>query len=91
MARACAPGKWTARQILAHMADAEIAFGFRLRQSLAEADHVIQPFDQDLWAARYPSLDGQTAARAFCALRAWNLALVRTLNRPDLDRPVMHP
>ncbi len=91
MSRAYAPGKWTARQILAHLADSEIAIGFRLRQSLAEADHVIQPFDQDLWAAPYESLDGQAAARAFCALRAWNLALVRTLTPKDLARPVMHP
>ena len=29
-----------------------MAFGFRLRQALAEPSHVIQPFDQDAWAAR---------------------------------------
>jgi hypothetical protein len=91
MSRAWAPGKWTARQILAHLADAEIATGFRLRQALAENEHVIQPFDQDLWARRYQALDGEAAARAFCALRPWNLALVRTFTPQDLARPLMHP
>jgi hypothetical protein len=91
MSRAYAPGKWTARQIFAHLADAEIAVGFRLRQALAENEHVIQPFDQDLWARRYEALDGEAAARAFCALRPWNLALVRTFTPQDLARPLMHP
>jgi hypothetical protein len=91
MSRAYAPGKWTAGHILAHLADAEIGVGFRLRQALAEKEHVIQPFDQDLWARRYPALDGEAAARAMCALRAWNLALMRTITPQELARPVMHP
>src|ERR1700761_8598388 len=56
-----APGKWSPAKILAHMADCELAFGFRLRQTLAqdpkrypeEAVHLIQPFDQDRWATWY--------------------------------------
>src|ERR1035438_10265547 len=42
-----APGKWSVRDILCHLADCEIVFAFRLRQALAEDHHVIQPFDQD--------------------------------------------
>src|SRR6266446_405202 len=37
--RSYAPGKWTARQILAHLADCELGIGFRLRQALAEENH----------------------------------------------------
>lgn len=88
--RAYAPGKWTARQILAHLADCELAIGFRLRQALAEENHRAQPFDQDRWAARYPGLDGALAARAFVALRGWNLALIRSLGPRDLERPYVH-
>ena len=47
------PDKWSARQIICHLADVEIAFAFRLRQAVAETDHVIQPFDQDTWARNY--------------------------------------
>jgi hypothetical protein len=90
MERTYAPGKWTARQILAHLADCELAIGFRLRQALAEENHLAQAFDQDHWAARYSGLDGAVAARAFVALRAWNLALIRSLGPKDLERPYVH-
>ena len=91
LARSYAPGKWTAAQLLCHLADAEIATGFRLRQALSEDNHVIQPFDQDRWADRYQGLDGAVAARAFGALRQWNLALIRSLTPADLARPAHHP
>jgi hypothetical protein len=91
LTRSCAPGKWTAAQVLCHLADAEIAIGFRLRQVLSQENHVIQPFDQDRWADRYAGLDGAVAARAFGALRQWNLALIRSLTPADLARPAHHP
>jgi hypothetical protein len=86
-----APGKWSAREIVAHLADAEIAFAFRLKQTLAEGHHVIQPFDQDLWAKSYPSSDVRLALAALTALRAWNIALVRSVKPADLSKPVTHP
>jgi hypothetical protein len=86
-----APGKWSARDIVCHLADSEIAFGLRLRQTLAEDHHVIQPFDQDLWAKSYPSCDPRLALAALSALRAWNLALIRSVKPSDLSKPVTHP
>lgn len=85
------PGKWTAAQVLAHLADCEIAFGFRIRQALAEDNHTIQPFDEKAWATRYEKVKGAQAAKAFATLRAWNIALVRQLKKKDLQRPVVHP
>ena len=41
-----APGKWSAAEIVSHLADCELVFGFRLRQTAAEDNYVIQPFDQ---------------------------------------------
>jgi uncharacterized damage-inducible protein DinB len=86
-----APGKWSARDILSHLADAEIVFSFRLKQTLAEDHHVIQPFDQDLWAKSYPSCDAKLAFAALSAVRAWNLALIRSVKAADLSKPVTHP
>jgi uncharacterized damage-inducible protein DinB len=86
-----APGKWSARDIVAHLADAEIAFAFRLKQTLAEDHHVIQPFDQDLWAKSYPSCDAGLALAALSALRAWNIALIRSVKPADMSKPVTHP
>ena len=86
-----APGKWSAREIVCHLADCEVAFAFRLRQTLAEARHVMQPFDQEAWAKRYASYSVEAALATFSALRQWNLALVRSLGAADLARPVYHP
>jgi DinB superfamily len=89
--RSYGPGKWTAREILVHLADAELTIGFRLRQALAQQNHTVQAFDQDVWARRYASYDARLAARTFGAVRLWNLALIRTLSPEDLAKPVMHP
>ena len=86
-----ASGKWTARQILCHLADVEISFGFRLRQAVAEAHHTIQPFDQDTWAAPYANFDVPAAVEAFTALRKWNLIFIGTFTPEMLMKPVTHP
>ncbi len=89
--RSRGPGKWTVAQILCHLADTELAFGFRLRQALAEPHHVIQPFDQDSWAKPYSSLDANAALEAFLALRRWNLALLKTVPHEAFSKRVTHP
>src|SRR5258707_2849178 len=71
-----APGKWSAREVLCHLADCELVFSYRLRQALAEEHHVIQPFDQDAWARTYAAYDAQTALQTFMAVRRRNLALL---------------
>lgn len=91
--RSYAPGKWTARMILCHLADVEIAFAFRLRQALSQDRHVIQPFDQDAWAQSYgdPSFHAQTALQVFADLRGWNLVLLNSLGPDALNRRLTHP
>lgn len=86
-----APGKWSAREIACHLADCEIAFAFRLRQTLAQPKHVIQPFDQNAWAATYGGQSATGALAVFTALREWNLALIRTVPPIALSTPVTHP
>jgi hypothetical protein len=84
-----AAGKWSPREIIVHMTDCEIAFGFRLRQGLAGVD--IQPFDQDDWAKSYAGYKLADALHCFECLRLWNLALARGLNEADMQKPVTHP
>ena len=86
-----APGKWTARQVICHLADVEIAFAFRLRQAAAEEHHMIQPFDQDLWAAPYLKLDVEAALTTFAAVRDWNLLFIGAIPAETLRKPVSHP
>src|SRR4051794_24025359 len=47
--RSYAPGKWDARQILTHLAQSEIALGYRARMALTSPGYAAQPFDQDQW------------------------------------------
>jgi hypothetical protein len=86
-----APGKWSASEIVCHLADCELVFGFRLRQTLAEDAPTIQPFDQDKWAAPYPGIPAGEALAAFSALRTWNLRLIGAALPASAGRPVTHP
>ena len=89
--RTFGPGKWSGRQILAHLADGEIGIAFRLRQALSEDHHTIQPFDEGAWARRYQDVDHEAALRAFLSLRAWNLWLLSRLGPDELAREAYHP
>jgi DinB superfamily len=86
-----APGKWSAAEIIAHLADCELVFGFRLRQTLAEDNPTIQPFDQDKWAATYSGITAGQALSVFTALRQWNLTLIRAAMPGAATRPTTHP
>jgi uncharacterized damage-inducible protein DinB len=86
-----APGKWSARKIVCHLADCEIAFGYRWRQVAAQPHHMLQTFDQDLWAAQYDSLAANEALEAFCALREWSNTWLAKLPRDTFAKPATHP
>jgi hypothetical protein len=86
-----APGKWNAAEIVSHLADCELVFAFRLRQTLAEDSPTIQPFDQEKWAVNYPSIPANQALDVFAALRGWNLQLLRTVMPQAATRPLTHP
>ena len=86
-----APGKWSAREIVCHLADCETMFGVRLRQTLSEDHHVIQPFDQEKWAVNYGAYTLAEALALFSAARNWNLALLRSLKPGVHGKTVMHP
>jgi len=85
------PGKWSAAEILCHLADCELVFGFRLRQTLAEDAPTIQPFDQDKWARTYAGIPASQALGVFTALRQWNLTLVRAAGPEAAMRTMTHP
>lgn len=86
-----APGKWSVREILCHLADCELVFGFRFRQTIAEDHYVIQPFDQDKWAARYAGYDAATALATFSALRHWNLLFLHSVPAGSEGKILTHP
>lgn len=91
-ARSYAPGKWTARELLIHLAHGEIVFGTRLRFALASPGYVVQPFDQDIWMTLDAAgLDGQSALALFSFNRAFNLGLAKQLTPEQRQTTMTHP
>jgi len=90
--RRYAPGKWTAREILTHLAHSELAFGNRARMALsAPQRYVAQPFNQDAWMARESALEGREALDALLALATMNAAFYRSLSPADRAVTFSHP
>ncbi len=90
-ARTYAPGKWTARQILVHLAQSELALGTRARMALSTPNYVAQPFDQDAWLARESAMGAADALAAFLALGRMNTALFASLSPADRQIALSHP
>jgi len=54
-----APGKWSIKEIICHLADVEVVNGWRYRMILAQSGSNLTAFDQDLWASQRP-IGGRT-------------------------------
>lgn len=89
--RPIAPGKWSPREILCHLADTELVFAFRLRQTLAEPNYTVQPFDQAKWAATYSAFAAEAAMSVFAAVREWNVTLIQSIPPEAFNTPLTHP
>jgi hypothetical protein len=87
-----APGKWSAAEILAHLADSEIVIGWRMRQILGAPGAAIQAYDQDAWAAagHYEKRDARKSLEQFRAVREANLALLKSLTPEQWKQHGMH-
>ena len=89
--RSYAPGKWTARQIVTHLAHTEMALGTRARMALSTPNYTAQPFDQDPWVARENRVSGQEAVDVFVALARFNAAMFEGLTAADRETGMAHP
>jgi len=89
--RSYAPGKWTARQILIHLAQTELALGNRARMALATSPYAAQAMRQDAWMIRDAALSAREALDAFVAIASMNAAMFRSLSAADRATPFTHP
>lgn len=78
-----APGKWSAAEILAHLAESELVFGYRLRLVLGANGTLVQAFDQNQWQANagYLKKDPKQTFEFFQTLRENNIALLESLSK----------
>jgi DinB superfamily len=86
-----APGKWSARRVVIHLAQMEIGLPVRVRFALAQDGYVAQPLDQDAWLAVDDHADGPTALDAYIALRRLNVAMFKNLSPAQRQRTFKHP
>ena len=89
--RSLGPKKWTAAQILVHLAQVETMFQSRLRLALALPGLAVQPFDQDDFMRTGETTDGLAALDAYVSLRRFTLPLIERLTEAELATPVRHP
>jgi hypothetical protein len=89
--RSYAPGKWTARQILTHLAQTELALTTRARFAASQPNYTAQPFSQDDWIPLDAHADGRTALEAYTGLRRFNLAMFRNLPADRRRQTFTHP
>jgi len=86
-----APGKWTARQILLHLAHVEMIDGVRLRMALVEPGYVVQPFTPDAWVRAETPGSGPEIVAEHHAMRRMNLRLWREVPATRWRAPFAHP
>lgn len=92
LARPYAPGRWSGRQVLIHIADTESVLMDRLRRILSEDNVILAAFDQDRWTARVGQ-DARSladAAALFLACRATAIQLVQSMSAGDWTRTGQH-
>jgi len=86
------PGKWSAAEIVHHLADSETASALRIRKLLVEEHPIIQGYDQELYAKtlRYNERDTAPSLEAFRAARATTAQLLGALADADWAREGWH-
>lgn len=89
--RSYAPGKWSARKLLAHLAQTELALGARVRFALTAENYEAESFDQDVWMPLDEQMDARTALDVYLSLRRMNMGLWRRLTDDEKVRTFHHP
>ena len=87
-----ATGKWTAREIVHHLADSEMTSAVRLRLLIAEDNAMIRPYDEKLFAARlHYDRPIESSLLAFRAARLSTGELLDRLSDADFAKTGTHP
>ena len=92
LSRRPAPGKWSIRAILAHLAEDELVSSWRYRQMIEHSGATLLGFDQDEWArlGDYESWTAREALDMFRLLRQANLRMFGWLTPAEWQRYGMH-
>jgi hypothetical protein len=81
-------GKWSIRQIIAHLADAELVCAHRMRSIIAEDGPTLIAFDQEAWTRNldYARRKPKTSLESFRRVRAENYELLKGVPEGAYER-----
>ena len=87
-----APGKWSLLQVVQHLTDSDLVYGYRIRMILIHDNQQLESYDRDAWATklRYHDSGIDDALQELGAQRRRNLRLLRSLTPAELDRVGIH-
>src|SRR5215831_14011290 len=87
-----APGKWSIRQIVAHLADSELVGAHRMRLVIAQDNPTLTAFDQDAWTRNldYARRKPKQSLETFRRMRAENFDLIKDLPAAAFERAGNH-
>ena len=87
-----AADKWSVSEIVAHLGDAEIVIGFRMRLILGAPGIPIAAYDQDSWvtSGHYEKRDPHKSIEQFRVVREANLVLLKSLTPEQWKHYGMH-
>jgi hypothetical protein len=87
-----APEKWSIKEVIVHVGDAEMVAVHRMKKVIAEDNPLLLKFDPDLWSARldYVSLDMQLYLDIFKGLRQGMASILINLTEADWQRTGIH-
>jgi len=86
------PDKWSPKEIICHLCDCELVYGFRYRKILAEPEAALVAFDQNAWAdgLHYREQSLNNALASFIALRNGHVALLKSLPEETWNKGGVH-
>ncbi len=93
LSKTYAPGKWTVRMMLAHLADCETAYGWRFLRAAGEPRSPVEAFDENAWADRldYETRPVAVSKATFLGLRTAFIHWIETLPEDRLASQATHP
>ena len=86
------PGAWSVLQVVRHLADSEIVYGYRLRLIVAADRPDVPGYDQEAWTDRLHSHRGTVgeAVEDYAAARRTTVRFLRSLDDDQWDRVGFH-
>lgn len=75
------PGKWSVAEVLCHLSEGELVYGYRLRTIINSSGTKIQAYDQNSWVQNsfYLKRHPEEALQLFKTLRKNNVAFLQSI------------